>query len=106
MPQDSTKSSPRLITAREAARCVGITKSTFYDWLARGYLPCHRFGRTIRVNTADLQAYLIRTRMNDLATPRILEAQRTAGIVVPDASRQELGPYAGEQAVINHYMRD
>lgn len=94
MSQDTSRRAPRLITAREAARCIGITKSTFYDWLARGYLPCHRFGRTIRVNTSDLEAYLVRTRMNELATPSILEAQRASGLSLPEPSK-----YSTEQPV-------
>jgi excisionase family DNA binding protein len=63
---------PRMLTTAEAARCIGITKSTAYDWIARGYIPCHRFGRTIRISSADLEAYLSRSRTNNRAVERAL----------------------------------
>lgn len=55
MPKNET---PRMLKAAEAARCIGVTQSTVYDWIARGYIPCHRFGRTIRISVDDLEAYL------------------------------------------------
>ena len=75
-----SSTTPRLLKAADAARCLGLTKSTVYDWIARGYLPCHRFGRTIRISVQDLEEYLAKSRLNTLATPRILEAQRQLGI--------------------------
>lgn len=73
---------PRFLTARDVSRCLGLTKSTVYDWIAHGSLPCHRFGRTIRVAKTDLEAYLARSRMNVLATARELEAQRDLGLLL------------------------
>jgi excisionase family DNA binding protein len=70
-----TTSTPQFITAREAAACIGITKSTMYDWINRGYLPHHRIGRLVRIQRSDLESFIRDTRMNDYAGPRELEAQ-------------------------------
>jgi excisionase family DNA binding protein len=67
--------SPRFLSARDAARCVGISTHTMYDWINRGYFPSHRFGRTVRILASDFQAFLERTRMNELATGVELGAQ-------------------------------
>jgi excisionase family DNA binding protein len=83
MSHNDTATAPRFLNAREAARCVGISTSTFYDWLARGYLPHHKMGRVIRISADDLEAYIRRTRMNELAGPKELEAQRRVNIL-PD----------------------
>jgi excisionase family DNA binding protein len=48
----------RFLTAAEAATCLGLAKSTVYDWIARGHIPCHRFGRTVRISLEDMEAYL------------------------------------------------
>ena len=71
---------PRMLKADEVARCLGLTRSTVYDWIARGSMPSHRFGRTIRVSSDDLKAYLTRTRMNDFATERELGAGGATGL--------------------------
>jgi len=47
-----------MITASEAARRLGIGRSTFYDWLARGYMPHHRIGRLVRIHPQDLQDFI------------------------------------------------
>jgi excisionase family DNA binding protein len=65
MSHNNTPRTPRLITAKEAANILSIQKSTFYDWLARGYLPCHRMSRVIRVDKADLDEFLANTRRNE-----------------------------------------
>jgi len=47
-----------MLTATEAARRLGIGRSTFYDWLARGYTPHHRIGRLVRIHPKDLQNFI------------------------------------------------
>ncbi len=91
---------PRLITARDAARCLGITKSTVYDWIARGYLPAHRFSRTIRIRLSDLEEHIERSAINDFATAKELVAQEQLGIRTAaamddvDPSMSQMGAYA------------
>ncbi|MFA4955312.1 MAG: helix-turn-helix domain-containing protein [Patescibacteria group bacterium] len=81
MSHDSTPSIPRLLTAAQAARCLGFTKSTIYDWLARGYLPYHRLGnRLIRISASDLDAFITKSRINEERFPGTLEAQHELGV--------------------------
>lgn len=76
----SINESPRFISAVEAARRLGIMKSTVYDWIAKGSFPLHRFGRTIRIQTSDLEDFIARTRMNTLAGMKKFEARHSLGM--------------------------
>jgi len=40
---------PELLTVEEARVFLGLGRSTLYDLLRRGALPCVRYGRVIRV---------------------------------------------------------
>ena len=80
-----------MLKVDDVARCLGLTRSTVYDWIARGYLPCHRFGRTIRVSSDDLRTYLAGSRINELATERELRAQEEVG-VAPKATCLDESP--------------
>jgi putative molybdopterin biosynthesis protein len=62
----SNPTQPRLLTAQQAAERLGITKSTVYDWVNRGYIPHHRFGRLVRIDPAELEAYIVRARMDQV----------------------------------------
>lgn len=50
------------ISAPEAARVVGLSRSTFYRWIRHGYLPHHRFGKTVRLNRVELLAFIEKNR--------------------------------------------
>lgn len=58
----TTNQTPRLLKAQEAATYLGLAKNTVYDWIQRGYLPHHRFGRTVRIDERDLHAFIDRGR--------------------------------------------
>jgi excisionase family DNA binding protein len=75
----STNSFPRFLTAEQAARCVGITKSTMYDWVNRGYIPHHRLGRLVRIQAADLEAFIQGSRFIG-TSEKERQAQRENGI--------------------------
>lgn len=45
-----------LITLKEAASLLSISRSTLRRWIAQGRLPCVRLGRLLRVRVADLDA--------------------------------------------------
>lgn len=47
-----------LITLKEAASILSISRSTLRRWIAQGRLPCVRLGRLIRVRIADLDAFI------------------------------------------------
>ncbi|MFA5129807.1 MAG: helix-turn-helix domain-containing protein [Patescibacteria group bacterium] len=53
------------IKVKDAARRIGIRTETMYDWINRGYVPAHRFGRFVRILASDFEEYLNRTRIND-----------------------------------------
>lgn len=101
-PHMQPTNKPRFITAHDAARCIGITKSTVYDWIAKGSIPCYRMGRIIRISTADLEAYLAASRMNTLATPKILAAQEEYGIDPDRVQVDDPGTHLGRPG---HYAQ-
>jgi excisionase family DNA binding protein len=51
-----------LSTAEAAAR-LGITPRTLYRFLDEGQLPGYRFGRVIRLQAADVDAFIERSRI-------------------------------------------
>lgn len=61
--------SPNLLTVREAAAALRVSKPTIYRWIANGELPAIRYGQprpegdarrggAIRIPEAAVQAYL------------------------------------------------
>lgn len=52
----------RLITVVEAAEIIGLSRSKVYELLADGELPSIRIGRTRRIDTVDLDAFIDRHR--------------------------------------------
>ena len=49
---------PVLLTAREAARLLGLRESALRDHTRRGLVPHLRIGRLLRYREADLLAWL------------------------------------------------
>lgn len=47
-----------LLTPDEAARVLGLRRSTLDDYVRRGIVPCVRVGRHRRFRQADLRAYV------------------------------------------------
>lgn len=59
MPQTAVKTSlPRLFSPRELSEQTGIPRSTWYDLIARGDVPCVRIASSVRVAEDDAAAYL------------------------------------------------
>lgn len=48
----------RLFAVRALAETTTIPASTIYTLIAKGELPCHRIGRSVRVAEQDWLAYL------------------------------------------------
>ncbi|MCC6748826.1 MAG: helix-turn-helix domain-containing protein [Deltaproteobacteria bacterium] len=48
----------RWLDADEAARYLRITKRALYDRAARGCLPVHRFGKSLRFRLDELNAVM------------------------------------------------
>lgn len=49
---------PLLLRAEEAARLLGLGRSTVFALLATGELPAVRVGRSVRVSRAALQHFI------------------------------------------------
>ena len=66
------------LTVTEAAKILGISRTTAYESVGRGEIPARRFGRRIVVVRSELE------RLLDLMLPRrvghggLLECQATA----------------------------
>lgn len=48
----------QLLTYREAGKLLGVTERTIWTLVDRGELPAVRFGRSVRIDPADLRAYI------------------------------------------------
>ena len=47
-----------LLTYREAAALLGVTDRTVWTLVDRGELPAVRFGHSVRIDPADLRAFI------------------------------------------------
>jgi len=52
----------RLLTYREAGEILGVTDRTIWTLVDRGELPAVRFGRSVRIDPADLRAFIERSK--------------------------------------------
>ena len=59
---DGTAHSSSLLTPDEIIPRLRVSRSTLYEWLAKGELPCYRLGRIIRIRESDLAEFLERRR--------------------------------------------
>jgi excisionase family DNA binding protein len=48
----------KLLSVREAANYAKVSRQTVRRWIKAGYLKIYRAGRQIRIDEADLLAYL------------------------------------------------
>ena len=51
-----------LLTPDEVIPRLRVSRSTLYEWLAKGELPSYRLGRIIRIRETDLADFLERRR--------------------------------------------
>jgi len=47
-----------MLTAKQIAQRLNLSPRFIYDLAARGVLPCHRFGGSVRFAEADVEAYI------------------------------------------------
>ena len=55
---DLVQSVAPLLTYREAADVLGVTDRTVWKLVDQGDLPAVRFGRSVRIDPADLRAFI------------------------------------------------
>ena len=60
---------PNFLTPRELAARWRLGRSTVYELLARGELPYHLLGKTIRIALADVEAYEVAGRIEAPVIP-------------------------------------
>jgi excisionase family DNA binding protein len=51
------------LSTREAARDLGITTRTLYRLIDSGQIPAYKFGRVIRLQEAEVDAFIQRARI-------------------------------------------
>jgi len=52
----------KLLTYKQAGELLGVTERTVYALVAGGDLPAVRFGRSVRIDPADLRAFIDRRK--------------------------------------------
>ncbi|MBX3356337.1 MAG: helix-turn-helix domain-containing protein [Phycisphaeraceae bacterium] len=58
---------PALLTYRQAAKVLGVTERTIWSLVNRGALPVVRFGRSVRIDPADLCFFIERSKQGGAA---------------------------------------
>jgi len=58
---------PSLLTYRQAAMVLGVTDRTIWTLVNRGALLAVRFGRSVRIDPADLRAFIERAKQGGAA---------------------------------------
>jgi excisionase family DNA binding protein len=51
------------LSTREAARRLGITTRTLYRLIDGGQIPAYKFGRVIRLQEAEVEAFIDQARI-------------------------------------------
>lgn len=63
-----------MLTVRDVARKLNLSRSSIYELINRGRLTCHRVGcgrGVIRISEDDLQTYLTSCRSEPVAKPSV-----------------------------------
>lgn len=50
----------RLLTYKQTGELLGVTERTVWTLVDRGELPAVRFGRSVRIDPADLRTFIAR----------------------------------------------
>jgi excisionase family DNA binding protein len=61
-PRASTPTPSPLLSIREVVATLGVCDRTVRRLIKCGDLPSHRVGRSVRISTADLRAYVAGAR--------------------------------------------
>jgi len=51
-------SANKYLTVDDVAALMQVSNKTVYDWCSKGYLPCLKFGRLVRIDKDDLSTRL------------------------------------------------
>jgi excisionase family DNA binding protein len=50
----NTINTAQYLTVDDVAAYMNISRKTIYDWCSKGYLPCVKLGRLVRIDKNDL----------------------------------------------------
>jgi len=67
MPANAAAAKPELLTVREVAERVGVSRRTVYEWLRSGELAGRKFGGRWRVPASALDVAPVRRRQHAAA---------------------------------------
>lgn len=67
VPDDVPAGLDPLLAYPEAAKVLGVTERTVRSLVCRGALPAVRFGRSVRIDPADLRAFIERAKRGGAA---------------------------------------
>lgn len=62
MTNSTTSIVEKLLTYKQAGVLLGVTDRTVWTLVADGELPAVRFGRSVRIDPADLRAFIDRAK--------------------------------------------
>ena len=65
------------LNAMEVAQILNITKNTVYEMIKRGELPAYKVGRKIRIDRADIDAYINNQKKTPTSITENLILERT-----------------------------
>jgi len=54
----------QFLTVEEVANLMKISNKTIYSWCSKGYLPCVKLGRLVRINKDELLARIEQLRQS------------------------------------------
>lgn len=60
--RDAVTAFAPLLTYRQAAKVLGVTDRTVWTLVNDGTLPAVRFGRSVRIDPADLRTFIERAK--------------------------------------------
>jgi excisionase family DNA binding protein len=58
MSINELNSANKYLTVDDVAALMQVSNKTVYDWCSKGYLPCLKFGRLVRIDKDDLLSRL------------------------------------------------
>ena len=59
-----------LLTYRQAAEVLGVSERSIWTLVDQGSLPAVRFGRSVRIDPADLRAFIDRAKAGEIGGGR------------------------------------
>ena len=58
MPLEYDSDKSKYLTVDEVAMIMKVSTKAVYEWCSKGYLPCLKFGRLVRIDKDDLATRL------------------------------------------------